>query len=252
MIEAWWPTKSSTIAACLGALGIPIRTDLVFDERSGEDIATYYMGLRSLWNNSATEQLLSQWKKGKLGQTDPTHPFLCGVQAAHNAVMVERLLRNGTHLRLAAAPGGCATIYEEGAELQSLVDSDELIETTDRSLVEAFGVIGIPVVAIEGNAFRLPRHGHILKRQFTNEWDRYDAQVLLGKLRDGTLERDEPHHPLVSAYNARLVEAQLSRHMEGTPRRVLLRKPRSIRAAFVSEHAKPVMLDRVARHFRIP
>jgi hypothetical protein len=47
------------------------------------------------------------------------------------------------------------------------------------------------------------------------------------------------------------VHDQIRRHLQATGRRVLLRKPRSLRSAFVSEQASDDMLDRVQRHFRI-
>jgi hypothetical protein len=80
---------------------------------------------------------------------------------------------------------------------------------------------------------------------------RYDAHALIQQLRENRLERDEAQHPLISAYNARCVNDQILRHLHATGRRVLLRKPRSLRSAFVSEHASDDMLDRVQRHFRI-
>jgi hypothetical protein len=47
------------------------------------------------------------------------------------------------------------------------------------------------------------------------------------------------------------VQNQIVAHLHSTGRRVLLRKPRSLRSAFVSEQASNDMLDRVQRHFRI-
>ncbi|WP_395734792.1 hypothetical protein, partial [Prosthecobacter sp.] len=76
MIEGWWPTQSLSLAACLGALGMPIRTDVVLDERSGEELTTFYVGLQSLWNALTTDGLVSDWKSGRLETADPLHPFL--------------------------------------------------------------------------------------------------------------------------------------------------------------------------------
>jgi hypothetical protein len=131
-----------------------------------------------------------------------------------------------------------------------LRDADELIETTDASLVAALGVIGIPMIEHDRGLFRLPRFGHSVKAP-SGEWMRYDAQALIQQLRETRLERDEPQHPLISAYNARCVQNQIVAHLHSTGRRVLLRKPRSLRSAFVSEQASDDMLDRVQRHFRI-
>ncbi|WP_461785220.1 hypothetical protein [Prosthecobacter sp.] len=251
MIEGWWPTHNVNLAACLGALGMPVRTDIVFDERSGEEITTFYLGLQSLWNALHTDQLIQQWQSGELERADPLHAFLCGLRSSHNAVMLESSLRNGRHLRLAATAGNHATIYVEGDELPSLREADELIETNDAALVAALGVIGIPVIEHERGSFRLPRFGHSVLAS-NGEWVRHDAQALTQQLRDGSLERDDPQHPLISAYNARCVHAQITTHLHSTARRVLLRKPRSIRSAFVAEDASDDMLDRVQRHFRIP
>lgn len=249
MIEGWWPTHSMSLAACLGALGMPVRTDVVLDERTGQELVTFYVGLQSLWNELVTETLLQGWHSGRLEQADPLHPFLCGLRASHNASLLACSLRN--KLRLERVAGDHATVYVEGEELLALRESPEVVETPDPALVAALGVVGIPLIAAEGGRFRLPRFGHVLKNA-VGEWQPYDALGLVSRLRDDSLERDEPQHPLVSAYNARAVHAQLQRHLRATSRRVLLRKPRSMRAAFIAEEASPDLLDRVRRHFRIP
>ena len=250
MIEGWWPTHSLSQASCLGALGFPIRTDVVLDERSGEEVTTFYVGLRSLWNAMATDALINDWHSGRLEQADPLHPFLCGLRACHNANTIASSLRNEDRIRLTLTADDHVTIYDDGDELPSLRDADELIETTDAGLVAALGVIGIPMIEHESGLFRLPRFGHSVKAP-SGEWMRYDAQALIQQLRENRLERDEPQHPLISAYNARCVHDQILRHLHATGRRVLLRKPRSLRSAFISEQASDDMLDRVQRHFRI-
>ena len=250
MIEGWWPTHSLSLASCLGALGFPIRTDVVLDERSGEEVTTFYVGFQSLWNSMNTDVLNNDWHSGKLEQADPQHPFLCGLRACHNANMITSSLRNEDRIRLTLVGDDHATIYTDGDELPSLREADELIETTDAGLVAALGVIGIPMIEHEDGLFRLPRFGHSLKAP-SGEWIRHDAQALIQQLREGLLERDDSQHPLISAYNARCVHDQILRHLHATGRRVLLRKPRSLRSAFVSEQATDDMLDRVQRHFRI-
>jgi hypothetical protein len=162
--------------------------------------------------------------------------------------MIASSLRNEDRIRLTLAGDDHATIYTNGDELPSLRDADELIETTDAGLVAALGVIGIPMIEHESGLFRLPRFGHTVKAP-SGEWMQHDAQALIQQLREGRLEQTQ--HPLVSAYNARSVHDQILRHLHATGRRVLLRKPRSLRSAFVSEQASNDMLDRVQRHFRI-
>ena len=222
----------------------------MLDERSGEEVTTFYMGLQSLWNSMATDALINDWHSGRLEQADPLHPFLCGLRACHNANLIASSLRNEDRIRLTLTADDHVTIYTDGDELPSLRDADELIETTDAGLVAALGVIGIPMIEHERGLFRLPRFGHSVKAP-SGEWMRYDAQALIQQLRENRLERDEPQHPLISAYNARCVHDQILRHLHATGRRVLLRKPRSLRSAFVSEQASDDMLDRVQRHFRI-
>jgi len=250
MIEGWWPTHSLGLAACLGALGMPIRTDVVLDERSSEEVTTFYVGLQSLWNNLGTDSLIAEWKSGRLETADPLHPFLCGLRACHNATALASSLRNEDQLRLLQVAADKATIYAKGEELPELRHAGELVETPDLNLVAALGVLGIPMIEHEGGLFRLPRFGHALM-SMDGDWMNHDAQDLITRLRSGNLEMDEPQHPLVSAYNARAVHEQITRHLNSTVRRVLLRKPRSVRSAFVPENASDDMLDRVQRHFRI-
>jgi hypothetical protein len=220
----------------------------VLDERSGDEVTTFYVGLQSLWNAMTTDGLNNDWHSGSLEQADPLHPFLCGLRACHNANMIASSLRNEDRIRLTLVGDDHATIYTDGDELPSLRKADELIETTDAGLVAALGVIGIPMIEHENGLFRLPRFGHSVKAP-SGEWMRHDAQALIEQLREGRLEQTQ--HPLVSAYNARSVHDQIRRHLQATGRRVLLRKPRSLRSAFVSEQASDDMLDRVQRHFRI-
>ena len=195
-----------------------------------------------------TDGLNNDWHSGSLEQADPLHPFLCGLRACHNANMIASSLRNEDRIRLTLVGDGHATIYTDGDELPSLREADELIETTDAGLVAALGVIGIPMIEHENGLFRLPRFGHSVKAP-SGEWMRHDAQALIEQLREGRLEQTQ--HPLVSSYNARSVHDQIRRHLHATGRRVLLRKPRSLRSAFVSEKASDDMLDRVQRYFRI-
>lgn len=250
MIEGWWPTHSLGLAACLGALGMPIRSDVVLDERSGEEVTTLYVGLQSLWNNLGTDSLIADWRSGRLEEADPLHPFLCGLRACHNATAFASSLRNEDRLRLVPTTSGHAAIYERGEELLELRHAVELVETPDLNLVAALAVLGIPMIEHEGGLFRLPRFGHSLMNM-DGEWMKHDAQDLITRLRNGSLEQHEPQHPLVSAYNARSVHEQLTNHLRSTVRRVLLRKPRSVRSAFVPENAGGDLLDRVQRHFRI-
>ena len=250
MIESWWPTQSLSIASCLGSLGFPVRTDMVLDERSGEEVTTFYVGLQSLWNSMTVDGLMSGWHSGSLQQADPLHPFLCGLRACHNANLLSSSLRNKQRIRLTPTEDEHATLYGEGDELPSLCEVDELIETADAGLVAALGVIGVPMVEHAGGLFRLPRFGHSVKL-LDESWIRHDAQKLILELRHGDLERDDSQHPLVSAYNARCVHDQITRHLRATGRRVLLRKPRSLRSAFIPEQAGTDMLDRVQRHFKI-
>lgn len=260
-MEGWIQTTNTKIAACLGALGIPIRTDVCQDERTGRHLTTFFCGLSSALPGMRheTEGVLRDWKSGALEKSDPWHPFLCGLRAEHNYELLLDAQARGRRLRLAAVAGGHATLYADGDETPQMKSAASVVQTRDLSLAAALGTLGLPVIRMAGQtgtlAYTLPQLGHALLRFPSGEVVRWDAATIMRRAEPGRLdlllERTEPHHPLVAAYNARHVHNCLRRHLHETGRLVLLRKPCSMRAAYVSENASGRVMDRVARHFQI-
>lgn len=258
-----WDTSNTKLAANLGALGFPIKTQIIRDDRSGKSETHFYIGDVSLYRPSlARDRLLKSWAAPKseerLETQDPLHPFLQGLRVEHNYEMLLDAQKTGRKLKLVGVGGSHATEYRDGEESPAMIFARDVIRIRDLSLAAALGTLGIPVVKIEGagrdHTYTLPAKGHPLKLA-DGSVGSYDASVISrrvpGKI-DLELETSDPDHPLVAAYNVRAVHVQLIKHLHEEKKLLWLRPPGTGRTALISEAATNRVLDRVQKHFRVP
>lgn len=261
-----WGTQNIAVASSLAAMGFPVRTQVAQDDRTGNVLTQFFFGQRSLfWSQYKLQAVITSWKKEEMEKLDPLHPFLCGLRAEHNFKMLATAQRTGQHIRLVGDGQKCASKYEFGEELASLVNAKEVIVLNDMSLVAALGTVGIPVIKIESagghHTYTLPVKGHwLMDGPQLDGVDlpqaiQYDAVAIsrrkeVGKL-DLALEESDPLHPLVCAYNTRHVHNQLKRHLGQTKRRIIVRPPGTNRMAVISDNPAPHVLEAMQRHFRI-
>lgn len=252
-----WSTKSTALAAAFGACGFPIRTNAteILELRQAYKLR-FFIGAQSQWLALERDPLREAYATGELAKADPLHPFLQAVRAAHNYAVLLGVQKTGARVRLAPVPGAQAWHYEPGEEDARL----RLLpgpRTNDLPLVAACGVVGIPVVDIEGEDgrrfYRLAVRGLRSVELPQPEWE---TVRLIRRQEPGkpalALEQSEPQHPLCTAYQGAYSYAVLLAHCKRLTRNVLIKDPHSRRRALIPENPSADLLEDVRRHFKIP
>jgi hypothetical protein len=228
-----WHTSKLNLASALGGLLFPIRPKVSQDTKSGKVLTLFEVGTPSVdkrWHRGA---LLLKLAKNKLEAEDALHPLLQGLRSLHNYEMLLAAQKSGQHLRLVGVAGSHASEYREGQEIPEMVNAMALYKTGDLSLCAALGTLGIPVVKIDDagggrHHYLLPMLGHPLN--FRGAVVRHSIEVLAKRAAADTydlmLERTDPQHPMVAAYNAPAVRAQLKKHLNEVGRIIVHRHPR--------------------------
>jgi hypothetical protein len=165
-MEQWTSTLDTRIAAAIGTLGVPTRIETTYVEVTGQRVSRIHMALCSLDLVYQTKKIIHGYQTGELERLDPTHPFLTIQRAYLNRMAILDLQNQGKFQRLATVPGTCLWQYvPSNTGLPGVAPGlqTEVIRTSDLKLVAALGVIGIPLLAIEGgtgnHAYFLPRYG---------------------------------------------------------------------------------------------
>jgi len=246
-----WSTASTPLAAAFAACGFIVRsqqTEIIELRHALKQ--RFSVSPTSQWSQLDRDGLRNAYGTGGLLKADPLHPFLQALRAAHNYSALLKHQATGERFRLASCGVGCWQ-YEPGIE-DSTLSLSRGPRTTDLPLAAALGVIGIPVIDIEGDQGRrfyvLPAHG----MRSAPEWQTLDLirRSVPGQTRL-VLEDTQPQHPLCSAYQGAYSYALLLAHCKKQAREVLLKSPNSNRRALIPENPSSHLLDQVRTHFRI-
>ncbi len=258
MSSSSWSTSNTKEAACLGALNLPIRTQVTQDARSGKVLTQFFVGAQSVPGGPVyhRDYVLQNWKKGTLETEKPLHAFLQGVRAEHN---YERLLdaqKQGRQIRLVGVADSYATEYRDGEELPEMINAKAVFRLADLSLVAALGTLGFPCIKMEHNGqffiYTLPVESHVLRLRH-GPTGRYNGIQISarGEGKSLLLEDTDPSHPLVAAYNARQVHGQLLKHLGQTGRMIILRPEGTQRKAIVTSQASGRVMDIVNQNMKL-
>ncbi len=256
-----WSTEDTKLASCLAGLGFPVATSIIEHSRSNKVITQWLIGDRSPWHPHLTRSaLLKMWRdprpKENLETQDPLHPFLQGLRAQHNYDCLLDAQNHGRRLRLVGTPGSYASLYTDGDELPTIKAAKLVIEISDLSLAAALGTLGIPVIEIKGtpgfHSYVLPARAHWLKAWPSGNMIQYDAASIAQRAMPGqihlALEKTDPSHPLVAAYQARHAHNVLKRHLGQAHRQILVTAPGTQRCAIIGENAVSRVQERVENH----
>lgn len=148
-MEQWTTTTDTRIAAAFGTLGMVIRPKKVLHEKSGTRVVRYHIGLESVDKVYQTKPLQLAAKAGTLAQD---HPFLTILRAMENRRRLLDLANQGTFCQLAPvlnAPGIWHYVPSD-CGLPGLPPAGIVFRTGDLKLVSALGIVGLPVLHIEG------------------------------------------------------------------------------------------------------
>lgn len=247
-MEQWTSTLDTREAAACGTLGIPTRLETTYVETTGKRTTRIHIALCSLDRVYQTKPILAGYKSGTLEKKDPAHPFLTIQRAFLNWNAILDLQNQGKFLRLAQVPGTCLWQYIPAATgLPGTAGRGEILKTSDIKLVAALGVVGIPLLAIEGtrgnHAYFLPRHGPtgylgqpVDGLQLMQAW-RADKSA--------TPWEDPFAQAMRGLYNKERYLDAINRDIE----LILITKPRSSwKSAFVRADATDAAFDQAKRH----
>lgn len=252
-----WSTKDTALAAALGACGFPIRTSETEIVELRQSIKRrFFIGETSQWSQLDREGLLQSHANGSLAHADPLHPFLQALRAAHNYDALLSMQKTGASFKLVGIRESWK--YQEGEE-DSRLRLCRGPRTTDLPLAAALGVVGIPVIDIEGEPghrfYVLPAYG-LRSVDLPHAFPEWRTAHLIRREVPGkpalALERVDPQHPLCHAYQGAYTYAVLIAHCKRLSRNVLIKAPNSKRRAHIPENPSADLLADVRRHFRIP
>ena len=249
MAEQRTLTRDTRIAAALGTLGAPIEIHKTRDAKTGKVLYIYHLGVRSTCGRHDIRRLKSQILNGSLEDRDPQHEALTTLRAMMNRERLLDFQNKGIFMRLSPVPDTKLWQYVPGdAGLPGKQGIKELVETHDMKLVCALAMVGVPLLAMDGQRgdFRyfLPRHG--LPR--TDGQPSADALRLMQAWRH-CREAMPPDCPFAQAMWGLINRERLVNALNAEIESILLRKYRSQKSAIVRADATDKAFDQVKEHF---
>lgn len=218
--------SNTKLACCLAWLGFHWQPRLIIDtNRDNEPQWRFHFWgptLRPEFSGIDLEQTIRAWESGGMEKSDPMHPLSVTMSAMHNYDRLLEAIHGGVEIRLKAAAGGRLTRYHRGPELEGM-KLRLRVPCTDLALVAAMGLVGVPVLAIDGpkgaKRFHLAEMGYVIQ-DATGSDRAYRADDLM--MRSPTLEWPhrlamedrEPMHPLVLGYGALAARAEMKRYLQ--------------------------------------
>lgn len=250
MAEQHTLTRDTRLASALGTLGIPIEIRKSRDATSGKVLYIYHLPLRSICGHHDTRRLKAQVLNGRLEATDPSHELLTALRATQCRKVLLDFQNKGNFIRLAPVPHTALWQYLSGdMGLPGKAGVKELIETGDLKMVCALGLVGIPLLAIEGQRgdFRyfLPRFGLIHPNAGKPP---ADALILMQAWRQSR-ESMPPDCAFTQGMWGLINRERLVNALNAEIENILLRKPRSQKSAIVRADSSDEAFDIVKRHF---
>lgn len=249
-MEIWTATRDTRLAAGLGSLGVPVRLDSMVDERTGRSQTTFYLGNKSAdgFFVPNTKTLKDRYIDGSLEAAEPAHALLDSMRGMYNWSMILDAVNKGRRIRLARVPGTSRTVYVDGdSGFAGVAGESQLLRTGDVKMVAALGVVGVPILAVEGERgsrkFTLPCLGMAVDGSPGR-----DAGLLMRGYREDTLTDFED--PFLYAMKGQCAKERILDALKKEERMVLIRKPRSSMAAYVNEGASNEKLDKMRNFFR--
>jgi hypothetical protein len=244
-MEQLIPTPDTKLAAVLATLGFPLKLRDVHDEQSGRTDYTWQITPISVSRPSLSlAELLKLYRSGELETKDPEHPFLDGMHALRNRERILTLIKEGRSITLAECPGGKRTCYVHHAAVEVPASFGRFV-TRDFRLVCALGRMGIPLVSWQGVT---GSHEWTLAKRSVLPGLKLDAATVSLALEQNTLGED---HPIRFCIKALENHSRCLNAIAQSKSVILIRKPRSMRAAWIHQDATDHAFERIAKHFRV-
>lgn len=242
-------TRDTRIAAALGTLGVPIEIRKTVDSRSGKTLCMFHLGLRSACGRHDARTLKHQIATGQLEARNPAHEALTALRAMLNRERLLDFQNKGVLMRLARVPGTDLWQYVAGdTGLPGKQGVKELIETHDMKLVCSLALVGVPLLAMDGQRgnfrYLLPRYG--MPRD--DGAPPADAMLLMRAWR-ACRESMPQDCPFSQGMWGLVNRERLLNALNAEIETILLRKYRSEKSALVRADAADAAFDRVKEHF---
>lgn len=244
-MEIWTATRSLRVAAAFGTLGVPVRIERVLDERTGKANTTYYLGTTDVFKTLSTKTVKDRYESGELTREEPEHHLLDALAGMYNRDRILDVTERGDFIRLAKVRGANRSIYvDSDSGFPGIAGQRGVLRTGDLKLVAALGRVGVPVLAVEGQAgsrrYLLP-----------TLWDCFgtmtDVGAFVKAFRDGAMKDVE--HPFFYALGGLKARERLLDALREETELVMIRKPGSTRAAFIDPSANGKALDKMRTFF---
>lgn len=244
-MEFWTATRNLRVAAAFGNLGVPVRIERMIDERTGRADTTFYLGKNDTLNLFSTKAIKDLYESGELAKNDPGHHLLDGLGGMHNREKILDATEKGRFIRLSKVKGADRAVYVDGdSGFPGIKGQGAVLRTGDIKLVAALGRAGVPILAVEGQRgsrrFLLPC-----------VWDcfgkRMDVGAFVKAFREGVITDAE--HPFFYAFGGLKARERMLDALRDEKEMVLIRKPGSLRAAYVDPEATNDALDKMRRFF---
>lgn len=247
-------TRDTKLAAAFRTLGFPIKVERIVDSAQKWIDVRFHIGKTSLAHPElgGSTELRHGLLNGYLEKNAPAHPLLTCLRANRCRDRVLDFLNGGELIQLVRHPYCDQWTYEKGdtglmglAAWMKQTGCGQVVATGDLKMVCALGVVGFPLLAVEGSAgsrkFYLPKY-----RKGAPELE--NAEELMQDFRGYELVRRQPEHPLLWAMFCLQWREKYRREADGTPH-VMIQKPGSKKLAFVRADASNAEWDRAQRHF---
>ncbi len=247
-MEQWTVTTDTRMAAAFGTLGMPIRIKGTLDTKDNVERRRFFIGLINTDGNYRTKALQKGLREGTLEAREPAHPMLTCLRAHQNRSRLLDCANKGARILLAQVPGTEIFQYVEGdTGLPGVKGHADLIKTPDLKMAAALGIVGLPVVWIDGaegaRNFFLPRFG-----QVRQGFGKVDGLRLMKAWRADKASIPWADPFAVAArylYNRERLLDAIHNHQS----RLLLHKPRSVKAAYIQPNASAEAFDIVRNFF---
>jgi hypothetical protein len=259
-------TLHTNLAASLATLVQPgvtaLRTERATEVRSDTHRIVFLLTpwCRIRGELTACSPLIEAFKSGELERKDPQHPLLDAMAGLHNCHALLDWMKRGQAQHLVFDDKRTRSFYRAGAE-SSLLSNVITGATRRLAVAAALGRIGIPIYNITGEGNQHEFIVHRYSQGMLNEAGEpvtYDAKQLIDQLNDGTLQRQQPDHPFLVAYCARMNRERLLQHIDREAPLLLL-TPDAVRKsgrydaqglhAYIHPNASGKTWDQVEKHF---
>jgi hypothetical protein len=244
MPEFWTSTSKTILAAAIGTLGVPVRTERSLDERTGTARCDFFLGATCIENKVATSTIKSQYESGQLLREDPTHPVLDICYAKQIRDRILDAIKTGARIEFVRQAGTDRTFYRHGGSnsFPGLDGVTAQFRTPDLNLVCGLSRFGAQIRHLDG-----PSGAH--RFYFDADCILSTGESLGDFCREWRAKRVPNDHPVSYPIIGLVNYARLVRSSYTDTQQVLIRKPNSSKSAIIDPNTTGAGMDKMQKFF---